>query len=158
MNCEYCKKDILNSGCLLSHIKLKGKMYERLKNDDDDTCGDCGTGAGKYHHDACDMETCPRCKEQAFGCDCKWTKKQLVQINKNVDKIFKTMEKGKTYKVVKSKTQSKGVKKYNLLTGWGTLLEFNKSEKEIKEIVRHKKNMSAKITFDDFSKHLEKSK
>lgn len=162
-----------NTPCPVSHVMLRGKKYEKLKWTEDweeckepskvdsiidNPCGDCGTSVGSYHHVGCDMERCPRCKEQFIGCGCAVSEEALQKIEKESDEWLKTCEKDKKYKVVKNKTQSKTTKKYDLLTGWGTVLEFNKSEKEIKEIFIHKKNMSAEITFDDFSKHLEKEK
>jgi len=159
-----------NTPCPVWRVVLRGKIYEKLKWTEDweeckkpskgdsvidNACGDCNTSVGSYHHVGCDMERCPRCKEQFIGCGCAVSEEALKKIEKETKEWFKTAEKGKKYKVVKSKTQSKTAKKYDLLTGWGTVLEFNKSEKEIIEIFIHKKNMSAEITFDDFSKHLE---
>lgn len=156
-----------NTPCPISHVVLRGKKYEKLKWGDGDyedlaknigSCGDCNTSVGSYHHVGCDLEECPRCKQQFIGCGCAISEEANARIEKESNEWLKTAEKGKKYKVVESKTQLKTAKKYDLLTGWGTVLEFNKSEKEIKEIFIHKKNMSAKVTFDDFSKHLEKEK
>ena len=78
VSCTLCGKiPERDDSCGLTHVKLKGKSYERIKNDDKDYCGDCGVGADKYHHDGCDLERCPRCKEQAIGCGCPFTKKEL---------------------------------------------------------------------------------
>jgi len=33
-------------------------------------CHDCNIAAGGFHHDGCDMEICPRCGGQFFGCSC----------------------------------------------------------------------------------------
>ena len=33
-------------------------------------CGDCGRKPGEYHIEGCDIERCPICKLQAFGCEC----------------------------------------------------------------------------------------
>jgi hypothetical protein len=33
-------------------------------------CHDCGIAAGGVHHVGCDMEICPRCGGQFFGCSC----------------------------------------------------------------------------------------
>ncbi len=35
-------------------------------------CGDCGVVTGGTHHTFCDLEQCPRCREQLFSCDCEW--------------------------------------------------------------------------------------
>ena len=33
-------------------------------------CHDCGVTLGRYHHPGCDVEQCPVCQGQAFGCKC----------------------------------------------------------------------------------------
>ena len=33
-------------------------------------CGDCGADVGQPHHGRCELERCPRCEEQAIGCEC----------------------------------------------------------------------------------------
>jgi hypothetical protein len=33
-------------------------------------CGYCACKEGCYHHEGCDLETCPRCKGQLISCDC----------------------------------------------------------------------------------------
>lgn len=65
--------------------KLTGKRYRRITYgkeryedngeivyiDSSTPCHDCGTIAGQYHTDGCDMEECPRCHGQYLGCECK---------------------------------------------------------------------------------------
>jgi hypothetical protein len=34
-------------------------------------CGDCGVIAGELHLEGCDIEVCPRCRGQFWGCPCK---------------------------------------------------------------------------------------
>ena len=38
--------------------------------DHDGSCNDCGTPPGGYHHDNCDVETCPWCRAQLLSCGC----------------------------------------------------------------------------------------
>jgi hypothetical protein len=33
-------------------------------------CGDCGAPPGDFHHPRCDMEACPKCRQQAIMCPC----------------------------------------------------------------------------------------
>lgn len=33
-------------------------------------CHDCAVLKGQYHTDGCDVEQCPKCREQALGCGC----------------------------------------------------------------------------------------
>jgi hypothetical protein len=33
-------------------------------------CGDCGVRPGGAHHPGCDIEMCPRCRQQRISCDC----------------------------------------------------------------------------------------
>ena len=74
--------------------KLHGKFFKRIRwgdekeepflDDDgkvfdmeliyDKPCHDCACIRGQYHCSGCDMEQCPRCKEQRLGCDCKLKK------------------------------------------------------------------------------------
>jgi hypothetical protein len=39
-------------------------------NEPNGRCHDCGIKHGNYHHDGCDVEQCPRCKEQLISCAC----------------------------------------------------------------------------------------
>ena len=77
-------------------IRLNGRRYKRIKYGDekyldengkpylDDAgnpynwkeiasstpCHDCNALIGQYHCFGCDVEQCPRCREQALGCNC----------------------------------------------------------------------------------------
>jgi hypothetical protein len=77
-------------------IRLNGRRYKRIKYGDekyldengkpylDDAgnpynwkeiassapCHDCNALIGQYHCLGCDVEQCPRCREQALGCNC----------------------------------------------------------------------------------------
>lgn len=71
--------------------KLHGKIFRRIKWGDEKwedeskenfdmeiifnkPCHDCACIRGQYHCSGCDMEICPRCKEQRLGCGCKLQK------------------------------------------------------------------------------------
>lgn len=48
-----------------------GKKYNYLpfhKDEDFQTCPDCGVEDGRVHHNGCDFERCPVCKEQFISC------------------------------------------------------------------------------------------
>ena len=79
--CLDCNRPMTpRSGCLVTHIRIKGKEYERIKSGitpgyDADMgesyiCHDCNVGAGQYHHLGCDMERCPVCNGQLISCGC----------------------------------------------------------------------------------------
>lgn len=84
--------------CPVSHVILRGKKYEKLKWTEDweeckepskgdsiidNHCHDCGTLPGSYHHEGCDMQRCPRCKEQFIGCGCIMSEKNHQKMLKN---------------------------------------------------------------------------
>lgn len=35
-------------------------------------CHDCAAIKGEFHGPGCDVERCPACGGQIFGCDCDW--------------------------------------------------------------------------------------
>jgi len=39
---------------------------------DDRPCHDCGVVKGELHVPGCDVERCPSCGGQIYGCDCDW--------------------------------------------------------------------------------------
>jgi hypothetical protein len=61
-----------------------GQKYSRRKYGDepglkeffpdvaDSPCHDCGVLRGQYHVHGCDVESCPRCSQQAMYCSCGW--------------------------------------------------------------------------------------
>jgi hypothetical protein len=60
-------------------IVLTGKSYSviRFGSEPDDwpgygatACPDCAVAPGGIHHFGCDIEQCPRCREQFITCDC----------------------------------------------------------------------------------------
>ena len=66
--------------------KLHGKSFRRIKYGDEDwlgadwsdsaesPCHDCGALKGQFHLLGCDVERCPRCKDQLISCGCKLKK------------------------------------------------------------------------------------
>jgi len=71
--------------------KLHGKRYRRVKYGDEvweaadpepewwkeiakTPCHDCAAVGGQYHCEGCDVEQCPRCRNQMISCDCKLKK------------------------------------------------------------------------------------
>ena len=84
MKCNYCKKDMSNEktgSCVFSKVKIDGKEYERnvKYHDVNNRCHDCNIVNGKIHHFGCDMERCPKCKEQFVCCDCNNGTLQFVK-------------------------------------------------------------------------------
>ncbi len=53
---------------------MEGRTYKRNTkyHDKNKRCHDCGIVNGNTHHYGCDMEQCPRCKEQLIGCNCEF--------------------------------------------------------------------------------------
>jgi hypothetical protein len=58
------------------------------------TCSECSVSLGEVHHITCDMETCPRCKEQLLLCNCfnlgsgNRDKAQLIRQGEPIDYII----------------------------------------------------------------------
>jgi hypothetical protein len=89
--CPSCDRVISKAdGCIFTKLIFKentaakespGTTFERYKVGQDPgwenknwvRCGDCGAKTGFYHHPGCDIEICPRCKDQFIGCDCGLT-------------------------------------------------------------------------------------
>lgn len=74
--CISCKREMTGQrpvGCTSTKVVFRDNtIMDRLKypSDRDDNCHDCNTGPGQYHHDGCDMETCPSCFGQLIGHSC----------------------------------------------------------------------------------------
>ena len=60
---------------------------------DNKPCHDCSCSPGKFHHPGCDMEICPRCKQQAIECNClndwKAFERQEKQAERESEKQWK---------------------------------------------------------------------
>lgn len=78
--CQECGCEMADGGgCTLkeygfmdaSYARIRyGDPLERWPNPEGHDCHDCGVKVGELHHPGCDVEKCPRCKGQAFVCDC----------------------------------------------------------------------------------------
>ncbi|WP_457356559.1 hypothetical protein [Roseateles sp. P5_D6] len=57
--------------------KEMGRVRYGAEEDDwganDRACHDCGVIKGELHVPGCDVERCPSCGGQIFGCDCDWS-------------------------------------------------------------------------------------
>ncbi len=79
--CKDCGQGMKESdGCRLFGIPMKDgttadpiKHGEETRSDwgrDGKRCHDCGAKPGHYHHPGCDVEECPGCGGQLWGCEC----------------------------------------------------------------------------------------
>jgi hypothetical protein len=65
---------------LLTTCFPDGKEMQRVRYGDEEDdwgadskpCHDCGVIKGEFHVPECDVERCPACGGQIFGCDCNW--------------------------------------------------------------------------------------
>ncbi len=77
-----CRREMApGGGCALRYFSFGEEIHKRIKfgeevagmshmAQDSGNCHDCNAAAGRYHHDGCDTEECPRCGQQSLGCDC----------------------------------------------------------------------------------------
>ena len=76
--CVRCKKEMLDSSiktCTANKVvefpdgtKMSPVPY--TPDYPELRCHDCNVASGGFHHLNCDMEICPRCGGQFFGCSC----------------------------------------------------------------------------------------
>ncbi len=78
--CELCNQDMINSnGCNKKYYQFSdGSILPAIQYGKDhrikrlpSRCGDCACKKSNYHHLNCDMEICPKCKNQLTSCDCE---------------------------------------------------------------------------------------
>lgn len=73
----------------IEHYTVEGVAYPRIRYGSElgfqpdwtRACGDCAVAVGQFHLDHCDIETCPRCGQQALSCPCayaEWEKERLA--------------------------------------------------------------------------------
>lgn len=74
--CQACHLEMLSADDCPANRFLKyddgGVLPSSTYHFDDPygRCSDCGIKHGNYHHPHCDIEQCPRCKDQLLSCDC----------------------------------------------------------------------------------------
>ena len=78
--CTSCRQEMMRHvSCSLTTLLLFDGAYQRRRHRsrrapgperEARVCGDCGTPPGGLHHPGCDLETCPRCREQLISCGC----------------------------------------------------------------------------------------
>ncbi len=62
----------------IRHYTVEGQRFSRIPYGAEDhwqadwleSCGDCGVRAEQLHLVGCDIEQCPRCRQQALSCGC----------------------------------------------------------------------------------------
>lgn len=71
------------------YYKIDYKKYSRIRYGDevDDgweskkyPCHDCAVVRGEYHVPNCDVEECPKCREQAISCGCNYNDKEVEKV------------------------------------------------------------------------------
>ena len=73
--CQICRQEMTQGvSCTLENYDDFGdgvvRRRIRYKSRSGSACGDCGCPSNGLHHPGCDMEKCPKCRRQAFGCGC----------------------------------------------------------------------------------------
>lgn len=81
--CDACNKKMNGSGCV-GYFEISGKRFERIPNENDVNCHDCGAKPGALHHWGCDCETCPKCHGQSISCDCSDKYKLIIERTENI--------------------------------------------------------------------------
>jgi hypothetical protein len=82
---EMC--DLSTKTCKANKIVVfpDGAKFAPIPYNPDDPkirCHDCNVATGGFHHLHCDMEICPRCGGQLFGCACFVSKSGMSNIKK----------------------------------------------------------------------------
>lgn len=80
--CNYCDREMTTApGCLVEAdeekqaLKIRFGSESRYRPADgyqpSERCHDCGVRLGGLHHPGCDVEECPSCGGQRWGCACQ---------------------------------------------------------------------------------------
>lgn len=78
--CTFCDQEMLEAtSCTASELHRGGKAVAVFPYGDDPgwpargrPCPDCGVEPGGFHHLGCDIQACPRCRDQLIMCGCDW--------------------------------------------------------------------------------------
>jgi hypothetical protein len=70
----------LREAQLLTIVRPNGVEMPRVRYGDEPDdwgadrgpCHDCAAIKGEFHGPGCDVERCPSCGGQIYGCDCDW--------------------------------------------------------------------------------------
>jgi hypothetical protein len=63
----------METTCVVGGVELPRVRYGNEAEDwgaNDHPCHDCSAIKGEFHVPGCDVERCPTCGAQLFGCDC----------------------------------------------------------------------------------------
>jgi hypothetical protein len=79
----------INEAQSWTHCLIDGAKFARVRFGEEvedwgsskGPCHDCGATPGQFHVDGCDVERCPKCGGQFFGCECGY--KELVSESKD---------------------------------------------------------------------------
>lgn len=78
--CTFCELEMTSArSCVIDGIIIDGERFAlapyrgpsgRRVAGSADRCGDCGVARGGLHHPGCDLQRCPRCRDQLISCAC----------------------------------------------------------------------------------------
>jgi hypothetical protein len=64
----------------VSYPRIRRGAADDLQGTTNGPCGDCSVLAGQLHVFYCDLERCPKCREQLLGCGCHWEPEYIEEI------------------------------------------------------------------------------
>lgn len=84
--CRYCCREMTSArGCVKAPLHLDSEPVGRMPFGSErgfdrlGRCGDCGVALGSLHHPGCDVERCPRCRQQLISCWCEFDEHPLEE-------------------------------------------------------------------------------